>query len=268
MSRPPLAVLVSRFPLVTETFILREIIEIERQGQPVVLVPMIRETPVVVHEAAKPWVERALYTPWMFRVPLRTLPLLLRLVAGTLRRPGTLLRTLALFPKSVWLARELERRGVRHIHAHFATHPTTMALIIAALTKIPFSFTVHAHDIQLDRSLLRWKIRGRRSSIDLGSIALPEDLTPKHGKISDPRRRASSSCPPCPLRPEFSASPRTSRTRDCPRSSKPAACCARKASRSTATSWATARCARSSKPSITTASSRSSDPATRTKSRA
>jgi len=164
--RAPIAVLVSRFPLVTETFILREIIEMERQGQPVVLVPMVRETPAVVHEAAKPWVERALYTPWltpgMLRFPLRTLAILLRLIAGTITRPGTLLRTLALFPKSVWLARELERRGVRHIHAHFATHPTTMALIISTLTKIPFSFTVHAHDIQLDRSLLRWKLREAR----------------------------------------------------------------------------------------------------------
>jgi colanic acid/amylovoran biosynthesis glycosyltransferase len=155
---PLTAVLVSRFPLVTETFILREISEMERQGQPVRLVPMIRETPEVVHEAARPWVERALYTPWMWRFPLRTLGLLLRLVLGTVRKPGTLLRTLALFPKSVWLARQLEREGVTHLHAHFATHPATMALIISTLTGIPFSFTVHAHDIQLDRSLLRWKI--------------------------------------------------------------------------------------------------------------
>ncbi len=155
----PIAVLVSRFPLVTETFILREIIEMERQGQPVVLVPMIRENPSVIHEAARPWIDRALFTPWMFRFPLRTLPLLLRLILGTLRRPATLLRTIALFPKSVWLAGELQRRGVTHLHAHFATHPTTMALIISKLTGIPFSFTVHAHDIQLDRSLLGWKIR-------------------------------------------------------------------------------------------------------------
>ena len=159
---PPLAVLVSRFPLVTETFILREISEMERQGQPVRLVPIIRENPHVVHEAAKPWVRRALYTPWTFRIPLRTVGLLLRLIAGTIGKPATLLRTIALFPKSVWLAGQLEREGVTHLHAHFATHPATMALIISTLTKIPFSFTVHAHDIQLDRSLLRWKIREAR----------------------------------------------------------------------------------------------------------
>ena len=183
---PPIAVLVSRFPLVTETFILREIIELERQGQPVRLVPLVREHPPVVHEAAKPWIARALYTPWMFRFPLRTFPLLLRLVAGTIARPGTLLRTIALFPKSVWLARQLQREGVVHLHAHFATHPTTMALIISRLSGIPFSFTVHAHDIQLDRSLLRWKIREAAfvRSISEYNRRFLEDLYPEaQGKI-------------------------------------------------------------------------------------
>jgi colanic acid/amylovoran biosynthesis glycosyltransferase len=170
----PVAVLLSRFPSVTETFILREVIEMERQEQPVRLVPMLRESPPVVHEAAKPWTGRALHTPYLNRRilaanvrallarPIDYAALLLRLLAGTLRRPGTLARTLAIFPKSVFLAGELEREGIRHVHAHFATHPTTMALIISRLAPITFSFTVHAHDIQLDRSLLRWKIAEAR----------------------------------------------------------------------------------------------------------
>ena len=58
--RTPVAVFVSRFPLVTETFVLREIIELERQGQPVVLVPLLREEPTVVHPEARPWIARAL----------------------------------------------------------------------------------------------------------------------------------------------------------------------------------------------------------------
>jgi len=182
----PLAVLISRFPLVTETFILREIIELERQGQPLRLVPMIREDATVIHDAAKPWLGRALFTPWMFRVPLRTIPLLLRLVAGTMARPGTMLRTVALFPKSVWLARELQRAGVTHLHAHFATYPATMALIISKLTRIPFSFTVHAHDIQLDRSLLRWKVREAafvRSISDFNRRFLEQLYAEARGKV-------------------------------------------------------------------------------------
>ncbi len=167
---PWVAVLLTRFPSVTETFILREVIEMERQGCAVRLVPMLHESPPVVHEEAKPWISRALYTPFLsFGIlqanlralmsrPVRYLALLLRLVAGTAMHPDTLLKTLLIFPKSVFIARQLRREGIQHVHAHYATHPSTMALVIAALSDIPFSFTVHAHDIQVDRSLLRWKL--------------------------------------------------------------------------------------------------------------
>jgi colanic acid/amylovoran biosynthesis glycosyltransferase len=172
--RSAVGVLLSRFPTVTETFILREVIEMERQAQPVRLVPMLREDPPVIHDEAKPWTERALFTPYVngsilranvaafLRNPFRYWWLLFRLVMGTVLRPGTLIRTLALFPKSVFLAQQLQAEGVRHIHAHYATHPSTMALIIATLSDVTFSFTVHAHDIQVDRSLLRWKLRETR----------------------------------------------------------------------------------------------------------
>ena len=171
----PVAVLMSRFPSVTETFILREMIEMERQGMPVRVVSMIQETPPVLHEAVKPWIPRALFTPFlsarvaaanlrMFaRQPIRYLSLLGRLIAGTIARPLTLLKTLAIFPKSVAIAEQLERENVRHVHAHYASFPATMALIIAKLGRgITFSITVHAHDIQVDRSLLRWKLREAR----------------------------------------------------------------------------------------------------------
>src|SRR5687768_2143820 len=115
----PIAVVLSRFPTVTETFILREFVEMERQGQPVRLVPMIKETPPFIHDAAQPWTDRALYTPFVspailaanvrafFKRPLHYLGVLAKLIAGTIHKPGRLIRTLALFPKSVLLAEKL-----------------------------------------------------------------------------------------------------------------------------------------------------------------
>ena len=55
----PVAVFLSRFPSVTETFILREVTELERQGQSVRLVPMLEESPNVIHDDARPWIRRA-----------------------------------------------------------------------------------------------------------------------------------------------------------------------------------------------------------------
>jgi colanic acid/amylovoran biosynthesis glycosyltransferase len=168
--RRTIAVGLSRFPTVTETFILREVTEMERQGQPVRLVPLIRENPPVVHDAARPWTRRALFTPWLsvpivianlrtlVRNPFRYFGVVGRLIAGTLRSPKTLLGTLGIVPKSVYLARQLEAEGVRHLHVHYASHPATMALIASKFAPITYSFTVHAFDIQGDRSLLDWKI--------------------------------------------------------------------------------------------------------------
>lgn len=169
--RRPIAVVLSRFPLITETFILREITELERQGQPVVLVPMIREDPDVVHDEARPWIDRALFTPFVSpaivascaRALLRSPGVIARLlwwiVRHSIYKPGLFIRSLLLFPKSVHLAEVLQDEGVTHVHAHFATHPATMATIIEALAGIPFSFTVHAHDIFVTRVLLREKLR-------------------------------------------------------------------------------------------------------------
>ena len=172
--RRPVAVLLSRFPTVSETFILREVEEMERRGQPVRLVPLLRQDPPVVHEEAEPWVERALFTPFLspailganlrtaVRAPGRYATLLARLVAGSVTDPLFLLKTLAFFPKAVFLGERLEGEGVRHLHAHFATHPSTVALVASELFDLSFSITAHAHDIQVNQELLEVKLRAAR----------------------------------------------------------------------------------------------------------
>lgn len=168
--RRAVAVVLSRFPLITETFILREIEEMERQGQPVRLVPLLRESPATLHREAVPWVHAALYTPWVSPAilaanarALRSRPhtyvwVLARLLFGAASSPGFLARSLALFPKSVYLAERLREEGIGHVHAHFATHPALTAFVISSLAGIPFSVTVHAHDIFVRRAMLRQKL--------------------------------------------------------------------------------------------------------------
>jgi hypothetical protein len=121
--RRPIAVIVSRFPLVTETFILRELEELERQGQPVVLVPLVRERGGVVHRQAERWLQRTEYAPYLslpvamanlrvfLRDPRRYCGVFAELVSGAVHSPNVLLRTLALFPKSVYLSVRLPELG-------------------------------------------------------------------------------------------------------------------------------------------------------------
>jgi glycosyltransferase involved in cell wall biosynthesis/tRNA A-37 threonylcarbamoyl transferase component Bud32 len=172
--RGSVAVLVSRFPKITETFILREIVEMERQGQAVRLVALVRERPRVVHPEAEPWLDRLLHLPpfspevaaanlrALAHRPGRWLGLAARLLAGTWRRPVVALRTLALFPVAVALAERLAAEGVAHIHAAFATYPATAAWVIRELSGIGFSFSVHAHDLFVHQLLLREKLAAAR----------------------------------------------------------------------------------------------------------
>lgn len=165
-----IAYVMSRFPKITETFILREMIELRRQGWAVELFALIREREIVPH----PGIEEFLRTGHfgadallrtlaanlgaLLHHPLRYLRLLGTTMRHMWRSPGLLVRDLSAFPVAVYWASVAQRAGVRHIHAHFATHAAYTAYVMSRLTGIPYSFTAHAHDIYLDTSMLAEKI--------------------------------------------------------------------------------------------------------------
>jgi glycosyltransferase involved in cell wall biosynthesis len=53
----------------------------------------------------------------------------------------------------------MQAQRVQHVHAHYATHPALAAFVAHRLTGIPYSFTVHAHDLFVQRAMLRRKAR-------------------------------------------------------------------------------------------------------------
>jgi glycosyltransferase involved in cell wall biosynthesis len=169
----------SRFPAVTETFILRELVELERLGVPVILVPLLEHRVATLHPQARPWVDRALYSP--FLSPAIVWANLKALLRGPVRYLGTLLSLLweasgswnafvgviGIFPKSVWNGARIRALGVRHIHAHYATHPAAAAYIMTRVhtsseQDLSYSVTVHAHDIFLTHAGLRRKLAAAR----------------------------------------------------------------------------------------------------------
>lgn len=70
-----------------------------------------------------------------------------------------LLKSLWLVPQAVYLGTELRRRGVRRLHAHWASYPATLGLVVHWLFDLPFSFTAHAYDIYIVPRLLGVKVR-------------------------------------------------------------------------------------------------------------
>lgn len=67
-------------------------------------------------------------------------------------------RGLKLLLLSGYLSDRIPIDRVMHIHAHFAGFPTSLAMQLAALWRVPFSFTAHAHDIYVEKDRLEEKI--------------------------------------------------------------------------------------------------------------
>jgi glycosyltransferase involved in cell wall biosynthesis len=162
--------MMSRFPKLTETFILHEMAAMERLGVDVDVYPLWRERAAVTHPEARRFVDRANFQRSFSRAVLgancrlllrhpqkyvRTLSAVLRGTRGSLR---FFMGALAIFPKAVFFAKRMEATGVAHVHAHFASHPTVAAIVIRRLVGIPYSFTAHGSDLHRDQRMLGQKI--------------------------------------------------------------------------------------------------------------
>jgi colanic acid/amylovoran biosynthesis glycosyltransferase len=161
----------SRFPALSETFILREMTELERQGWEIRLYPLIFQREPIIHEDARGWMGRARRSSLMSRpvaaASLRRLArggrgasaLWLRALRESRSSFNLFTRVLALFPQATYMAQQMQREGVTHIHAHYATHPALVAWLIHHLTNVSYSVTVHAHDIFVHEAMLATKLR-------------------------------------------------------------------------------------------------------------
>ncbi|MBK7973816.1 MAG: glycosyltransferase [Deltaproteobacteria bacterium] len=173
-ARDRLAYLVMRFPAVTETFVLREMVEVERQGLPLELYVVIRQDEKVVHPEALPYLDRLHTRPylspgvlaanlrWLVRKPRAYLRLWTETFRDLWGTWNFLARAIVLFPKAAAFAEDMESRGIGHVHAHFATHAAYMAYVIHGLTGITTSITAHAHDIFIRKAMLCRKVAAAR----------------------------------------------------------------------------------------------------------
>ncbi|MDH3210629.1 MAG: glycosyltransferase [Burkholderiaceae bacterium] len=154
----PLGLLVKRFPKLSETFILEEILGLERLAVPLRLYALESPTDTVVHPAV------ARVRAPLAQVPEIALGQLHGLLAGHLRLiaacPYDYVSALARavmrgrrglgdFARAGWLAARLRDDGVKHLHTHFISTPADVAQLAARMAAIPFSISAHAKDIYL-----------------------------------------------------------------------------------------------------------------------
>jgi len=165
------AYVMSRFPKLSETFVLYEMVAMRQLDVDVSVYPLVLEHNTVRHREARQFIDSihdvkplSLTTAgaiWHYlrRKPRTLLTTSWRIARTTAAPKRAFLASLATLPRAVWMAREMEASGVEHIHAHFATHATTTAYLVNQLTGIAFSFTAHAQDIYISQRMLPEKVR-------------------------------------------------------------------------------------------------------------
>ncbi len=175
------AYIMSRFPKLTETFILYEILALEELGLRIELYPLLRERQSVSHPEVDKLLPRARFQPffslpilkaqWHFlwRKPVEYSRTLFTVLRGAWGSTNFFFGALGIFPKAVRFAYEMQEQGINLVHAHFANHPAVAALIIHRLTGIPYSFTAHGSDLHVERRMLDKKVEAAAFAVTISS---------------------------------------------------------------------------------------------------
>jgi colanic acid/amylovoran biosynthesis glycosyltransferase len=191
------AYMMSRFPALTETFILYEMQAMENAGVQIEVYPLLRQKTDLMHDEAKIYIERAHYAPFIslpilranlyyaLRRPRRYFGALWSLLKGTWGSLRYFTGAIGIFPKSVLFARLMVAEKVSHIHAHFASHPAAAAFVISRLVGIPFSFTAHGSDIHRDQTMLREKVEEAAFALPISSYNRDVILRACEGRYGD-----------------------------------------------------------------------------------
>jgi glycosyltransferase involved in cell wall biosynthesis len=157
MSPPRVAYLLKKFPRLSETFVLNEILMQERGGLPVHVFsrrppdpeprhPQLADLKATVEylslqQSLEPWLAMFGPKPEQRR---------------TLERFGELVRELssyehsrlpALFAEALFLLGRCRELGIEHVHVHFATDSAVTAMLVHDLGGPTYSLTAHAKDI-------------------------------------------------------------------------------------------------------------------------
>jgi len=143
------------FPRLSETFVLNEILELQRQGAEVHAFSLMHPSDGRFHAGLADLCTTIRYVPsqkleatWSdicrssVATNYETWPQVVKFA-----RRYEFPRQLEFLLRAQTIAQQVIESNIEHLHAHFATISTRMAAAVSMLASIPFSFTAHAKDI-------------------------------------------------------------------------------------------------------------------------
>jgi glycosyltransferase involved in cell wall biosynthesis len=185
-----IAYIVKAWPRLSETFILNEIVGLERRSVSIRIFSVKDPNPGPIHDRVALVRANVTYlslrTHWksallanfrsLRRQPRRYVRTLLMAIVKVFRHrhrhrgaPALGRRALAAvrhFLRAGYLADVMFREPVTQLHAHFASSPALVALFTSRLTDVPYTLTAHAKDIYVGHpDDLRAKLREARAVV-------------------------------------------------------------------------------------------------------
>jgi len=167
-----IAYILDEFPKLSETFILREILELKKNTLDLEIISIKFPVKEFIPTGLEDIIKTVIYIPSLFSIkvlgihlyfllknPIKYLYIYFYLLIRTHRNLRVFLRTIYHLNIGIYLSKILKTKQIKHIHAIFASGPTTVAWVISYILNIPFSFTAHAIDIYADPIMLEEKLK-------------------------------------------------------------------------------------------------------------
>lgn len=170
-AQPRFGIIISMFPELHETFILRELVALEKRGLQFDIYSLqFPRDPITIDDAIRLSEERTTYgklisaksllafAKTLISKPIKTLSAISKVVWQGRDRPGDVIKNLAILPLSLQFYQTGSERGIKHWHGHWANIPTTACWFLQQIHGVSWSAAIHGEDIFSANRFLSYKL--------------------------------------------------------------------------------------------------------------
>jgi glycosyltransferase involved in cell wall biosynthesis len=175
---PRLGIIISMFPELHETFILRELVALERRGVRFEIFSLqYPRDPITLDDAIRLSSERTTYSGLItadtlmalaktaFTSPMRFFRCVFKAIANGYDRPMEMAKNLAILPLALRIGEWGKERGITHWHGHWANIPTTACWYLSQIHGQSWSAAIHGEDIFTANRFLQFKLNDALFSV-------------------------------------------------------------------------------------------------------
>ncbi len=180
-----IAYLLDLFPVLSETFVLNEILTLKKLGCDIHIYASGKEQRDLVHKSAE-----SLDVNYILELDEPKSNIIKYLLRKALTRPVSFIRAICfsysyykkyfkqhgfayfkflILRASIISSIQFEDKKIQHIHSHFGADACFMSVLIYFLTGIPYSFTTHAYDIYRTPKMLTEKHKYAKFAVTISN---------------------------------------------------------------------------------------------------